>query len=272
MTWIVSESILIAEHPSLSPYVLSALTLPGATARQTGVPLADGGVAFTGPSVGEAGTLSFECHILGTSRTNLVTVADALEATFGWADTDREVVVFEDEVIGKVYRGRPASYAPVVDGTDTALARIVIALTDPRWFADNTKTVSVGVASMSGGITTPINTTGGITTTGSGSTGDVTVVNSGTAKAPWTAYITGPVDTPRLILGGQTLELRGVVPAGSTLVVDSYNGTIRLDGATRPWATFESTWWEIPPGTSTFSFRAISGTGTAMLIWRDASK
>lgn len=261
--------LLIAEDLSLSAYVLSSWSLPGSTSRQNTVELATGGITFVGDDVGEAGAVSFECHIIGASVDDCADLADDLVATFAaYSDVDECAATVGTRT--KVYRGRPLSCVPVLDGSDTGSARCTFTVADPRWYS-TTKSVNVTVASMSGGITTPIDTTGGITSTGSGSSGDVTVVNAGTAPAPWTAYINGPVTTPRLILGGQTLELLGDVPAGSTLVVDSYNGTIRLDGASRPWKSFESVWWEIPPGTSTFSFRAVTGTGTATLIWQDAS-
>lgn len=169
-------------------------------------------------------------------------------------------------------RGRPlaATVEPVWGMFGCAVALAQFEQTDPLLYGP-TRSVSVSVASMSGGLATPVDTTGGVTTTGSGSSGDTTVVNSGTAPTTWTAYINGPVTTPRLLLAGQTLELLGDVPAGATLVVDSYDGTIRLDGASRPWKSFESVWWDIPPGASTFSFRALAGTGSATLIWQDAS-
>jgi hypothetical protein len=255
---------------TVGPIVLASLSLPGITARQSTTPLPDGGVTFTGSDVGESGTLAIEAHILGVDAANCVALADDLAAAWSPATEDREVLV---SLPGsdRIYRGRPTSCIPVIDGTETGAARCSFLVADWRWYANATKSVSVGVAALTGGITTPLDTTGGITSTGSGSTGDASVVNDGTAPTPWVAYIVGPVTTPRLILGGKTIELLGDVSAGSTLVVNGEDGSVRLGGASRPWVSFESTWWEIPPGTSTFSFRAVAGTGTATLIWQDAS-
>jgi hypothetical protein len=267
MTTITAGGVTVAEHPALSPFVLSTLSLSGTVSRQNTVHLPDGGVAFVGRDVGEAGSISFECHIIGSSTDDCVDLTDDIMAAFGPASDTRELTLTMG-TRSKVFRGRPLSCVPVLDGSDTGSARCSFTVAEPRWFSGVTKSVTVGVASLSGGFTTPFTTP--FVTTGSGSSGDVMVTNAGTAPAPWSAYITD-VTNPRLILGGNTIELIGVVPAGSVLVVDSYEGTIRLDGASRPWATFESVWWEIPPGASTFSFRAAAGTGTATLAWQDAS-
>jgi hypothetical protein len=268
MTTIVAGGVTVAEHATVSPFVLSTLSISGTLSRQNTVQLADGGVAFVGRDVGEAGSISFECHILGASTDDCVDLVDDIMAAFGPASDNRELTLTMG-TRSKVYRGRPLSCVPVLDGSQYGAARCSFTVADPRWFGSLTKSVTIGVASLSGGMTTPLTTP--LITTGSGSSGDAVVTNAGTAPAPWTAYVSGPVTNPRLILGGNTIELLGVVPAGSTLVVDSYEGTIRLDGASRPWATFESVWWEIPAGTWTFSFRATAGTGSATLIWHDAS-
>lgn len=268
MTTITVGGVTIAEHATVSPFVLSALTLPGTASRQNTVPLRGGGVAFTSPDEGDAGQVAFECHVIGSTVDECVDLMDDIVAAFAPADSQVELALTMGSRT-KVYRGRPLSCVPVLDGSQYGAARCSFTVADHRWFWPTTKSVSVGVASTAGGMTTPITTP--LTTTGGGSTGDAIVTNVGTADAPWTAYINGPVTNPRLILGGNVLEFLGDVPAGSTLVVDSYEGTIRLDGASRPWATFESTWWEIPPGAWTFSVRAQSGTGTVTLIWQDAS-
>lgn len=150
-------------------------------------------------------------------------------------------------------------------------ARFAFEMTDPLRYGAIGKSASVTVAaSASGGMDTPMDTPM-VTAAGSGGTGDVTVTNDGSADAPWKAFLTGPLTTPRLILGGKTITLDGAIATGSTALVDSRDGSVLVDGAPQPWVTVDSTWWEIPPGSSTFSFRAAAGTGTALLAWRDAS-
>lgn len=274
MTNTVTQRGLTAGEGTNYPFTV-APTLPGSLSRQPTVELASGGSAFVGGDVGSAGTLLFEHAVLGATQAEAMTRVDAIVAAWS-PDTDAALeeltLVLAD--VARIYRGRPRRATPKLDlliRGNMAEVQCEFTVADPRWYAGITRSVTVGVAAMTGGLATPVDTTGGVTTTSSGSSGDVSVVNAGTAPAPWTAYIVGPVTTPRLIMAGKTFELLGDVPAGSTLVVDSYNGTIRLDGAARPWKSFESTWWEIPPGTSTFSFRALAGTGTATLIWQDAS-
>lgn len=272
MTKITIEmgDVFVADHPVLSPYVVAArsLAMSGVVARQNTVELPRGGIAFIDDDVSDAGTISFEALILGDDLDDAKALWLALAAA--WSPGGGDELALTIGTGTQVYRGRPLSCVPVLDGYSTAVARCTFTVTDPRWFSTATQSVSVTVASSSGGMDTPMDTP--MVTTGSGSTGDAAVFNAGTADAPWYAYIVGPVTTPRLILNGQLLEIVGDVPAGSMMTVDSETGVIRLDGASRPWDTFESTWWEIPPGASTLSFRAAAGTGSMVLVWQDASK
>lgn len=245
----------------------------GTQSRRNRVQLLTGGVAPVGADVGEAGELSFEVTVLGTSPSNTEALVNTLVAA--WAPSYEEEVEELSlvlESVARVYRGRPIGSTIVLDGIrrgSLAAAQLRFEVVDDRWFSSTVKSVGVTVAGSSGGMDTPMDTP--MVTTGSGSTGDVTVTNDGTAPAPWTAYLSGPLTSPRLILGGYTILIDGDIAAGSTVVVDSREQTVLVDGASQPWSTPTSTWWEIPPGASTFSFRASAGTGTATLTWRDAS-
>lgn len=260
------------EAATLAPYILTSVAGLGQTTRGARVALITGGRSATGSDVADGREIVCEIAVFAANPSVAEDLTDDLVAAWAPSSVDIDLTVTMARG-ARVRRGRPSlidvDYSGLTQGV--VRTRCVFEAFDWRWYDASTKSVTVSVAGTTGGITTPIDTTGGITSTGSGSTGDASVVNAGTAPAPWTAYINGPVTTPRLIMAGQTLELLGDVPAGSTLVVDSYNGTIRLDGASRPWKSFESVWWEIPPGTSTFSFRAAAGTGSATLIWQDAS-
>lgn len=168
-------------------------------------------------------------------------------------------------------RGRPRPPEIIAAGNDHGYgaARLVFELLDPLRYSSTAKSAATSVAASTGGMVTPMDTP--MVTTGSGSSGDVTVTNDGTAPAPWQAFLTGPLTTPRLILGGETITVDGEIASGSTAILDSRDGSLLIDGAPYPWVTVDSVWWEIPPGSSTFSFRAAGGTGTALLTWRDAS-
>jgi hypothetical protein len=167
-----------------------------------------------------------------------------------------------------VYRGRPLRPAVITDEWGYGTANVKFDVLDPLMYAVSFRTAFVGLVTFTGGFDSPIVTP--IVTTSSGSTGDAFVINEGYAPAPWTALLSGPLTNPRLILNGQSINIVGDIPAGSNLSVDSRTGRVELDGAMRPWVVGSSTWWDIPPGPSTFSLRADSGSGSATLSWRDA--
>jgi hypothetical protein len=106
----------------VSPFVLSTLSLSGTLSRQNTVQLADGGVAFVGRDVGEAGSISFECHIIGSSTDDCVDLVDDIMAAFGPASDNRELTLTMG-TRSKVYRGRPLSCVPVLDGSQYGAAR-----------------------------------------------------------------------------------------------------------------------------------------------------
>lgn len=173
-----------------------------------------------------------------------------------------------------VVRGRPTPPQIVPDANHFGygVARAVFEMCDPLLYAAGMSSVTVSVGGTGGGVTSPI--VSPVVSTSSGTSGDAAVTNSGTAPAHWVASLTGGttgVDTPRLILEGQLIQIDGTIPAGSVLTIDSRDRSVLLDGQPRAWAAFRSAWWLIPPGQSTFSYRAVSGDGSATLTWRDAS-
>lgn len=167
-----------------------------------------------------------------------------------------------------LYRGRPLRPAVITDEWGYGTANIRFDVLDPLTYGAAQRQASVTLTPVTGGFDNPIITP--IVTTSSGSTGDAFVLNEGRAPAPWSVLISGPITNPRLILNSKSIDIVGVIPAGSNLLVDSRTGRVELDGAMRPWVVGYSQWWDIPPGSSTFSFRADGGTGTAILTWRDA--
>ena len=254
------------DYPFMSPP-----GLPGVRARQSTVPRLSGGISFTGADVGDGGTLPLEVFVDGATSAAVMSLID--EVVAAWSPSD---IVEELELVlagqTRVYRGRPAGAVPdlqwLLEG-HLAAVKLDFTVSDYRWYSATPKSVQVTVASMSGGMDTPMVTP--MVTTGSGSTGDVPVTNNGTAPAPWTAFLAGPLTTPRLILGGKVLTVGGTIAAGSTAVLDSREGSLLVNGAPQPWVTVDSEWWDIPPGQSTLSFRAAAGTGSVLVSWPDAS-
>lgn len=151
-------------------------------------------------------------------------------------------------------------------------ARLPFTALDPRlYLTAGTSSVSIGLGAL-GGFLAPI-TFPYAASAGSTSPQDAGINNVGTFETPWMASITGPVTTPKVILAdtAEFVELNGVVPAGSTLVLDSRARTILLDGSPRPsWLTLPSKWWLVPAGASTVRFRAVAGSGICTFSWRSA--
>ena len=101
-----------------------------------------------------------------------------------------------------------------------------------------------------------------------GNVGQAAVTNLGTADAPVRFTITGPTPTAGFVIRdtvtGAQITFLGQVPAGSTLVIDSANGSVVIDGtADRLGDTIVEEWPIIPPGqTRAFLFEP-NGTSTA---------
>jgi hypothetical protein len=253
------------------PYILTAAPSGyGVTARRMRVKNMAGGAHVNGADVSESRDLVYEVVVVADEEEQVEPLVDWLIAA--WAPTDQ---VVELTAGVKVRRGRPVGsdvdYELLIAGK-AARVRLVFDAIDPLWYSTTIKSVTVTAGASSGGMVTPMVTP--MVTTGTGSLGDAPVVNDGTAPAPWTATLTGGtagVDTPRLIMGGAMIEILGTIPAGSVLTIDSRTRSVLLNGQPRPWVAFTSAWWEIPPGLSTFSYRAQTGDGTAQLVWRDAS-
>lgn len=200
-----------------------------------------------------------------------------------WAPVREGVVPLGFTVDGAAFRvmGRPRT----VD-IDAGLlphgvlrARLPFECTDPRIY-DATSAGSLLLAlpapGSTGGFVAPITfpyaATGG---SGAASPSDGVAVNAGRVESPWTATITATTDIvgPKLILAdtGEFVELTGTVPAGQQLVLDGGSRSIRLAGSPRPsWLSFPSKWWLLPAGSSTVRFRAVSGSGSAVLEWGSA--
>jgi len=149
---------------------------------------------------------------------------------------------------------------------------------DPRKYSTQQKTLLVNAANpVPIGITVPF--TMPVTLTAQGVTGSGQVTNAGTFETRPVIVITGPTTSPALInvTTGQTVSWTGlVVPAGATLTADfniqqatlsTTGGTL---GAYRAADAFSS-WWTLPPGTSTIQLGGQLDAGASMVIaWQDA--
>lgn len=232
-----------------------------------------GGEVALGPDYAGAGQLVFELRMLSTAAL-IEAEAFLLRQAFAPVSNGGELLELTWESAGGTYvvRGRPE--APALDLNDAkfgkGLARVSFQTLDPLWYSVNWQQVTATAGGATGGIASP--PVSPPVTTGGSSGADKAVFNGGTASAPWTMQLNGPLTTPSLMLNGLTVELYpGEISAGSVAYIDSRTRSVTLDGNPRAWVSFGSVWWDIPPGSSTFSLRATAGTGTATLMWRDAN-
>jgi|GEM_PF-5750205 len=215
--------------------------------------------------------VAFDIQITGTPES---IEAALLALSVAWAPVRSSVVPLSVTLTGdtRTLFGRPIGVEFNIEQMDLnlAYARCVFEATDPRMFSAAESSISLGLVAGGGApfdLTFPL-------TFGAGSDSDGTAVNSGTFETNWTATITGPVTTPRITLAstGEFVELDIVVPAGSTLVVSSADGSVLLDGSPRQAAvTLLSRFFVLPAGSNTIRFRAASGTGSCTYAWRSAS-
>ncbi|QMU72135.1 phage tail domain-containing protein [Streptacidiphilus sp. P02-A3a] len=115
-----------------------------------------------------------------------------------------------------------------------------------------------------------------------GASGDMTAWNFGDAPAHPVITITGPVTMPsvRNVATGERLEYNVPLSADDSLVIDTYAGTVTLNGtASRLYAattrSVPEAGFTLTPGATSLAFRGtgVGGVGTtasASLTWRSA--
>jgi len=95
--------------------------------------------------------------------------------------------------------------------------------------------------------------------------GSGTLTNAGTFEAPLIVEITGAVTNPSVVVGGQTLSYTGIVPAGQTLVIDTGNQTVKLNGV-NALANYNGVFPMLQPGDTNVT---APSAGTTVFKWRD---
>lgn len=132
---------------------------------------------------------------------------------------------------------------------------------DPRKYSTQPQIVTVNTSpATGGGVTMPITLPMTLPALPPG--GSVAVTNAGNFETRPLITITGPITSPALVnvTTGQQVSWSGLsVPAGQAFAVDFSVMQATLGGAYRAADAFSS-WWTLPPGTSTV---AIQGQGAA---------
>jgi hypothetical protein len=165
--------------------------------------------------------------------------------------------------VDRTYRDGLASFIVRVDTTSP----YIVSSGTYQW------TIDESTAAVTPGVSFPIAFSMGF---GGGTPGtQTTVTNSGTVPAEWTAVINGPVVDPVITnqTTGETMTFDITIADGDSLTVDTDNRTVKLNGTTNRYSTFDSasTWFTLPVGDTdlSFTFTSSTGTPTADLILRD---
>lgn len=164
-------------------------------------------------------------------------------------------------------------------GDLTAAVSIQMVARDPIKYGESTST-AVGLATSGGGLEYNLHSggSGGALYYGSnGALGRVELTNAGTADTYPFFSVTGQLDTGfylQCLETGQQLRYTQLVPAGSTVSIDSRTGQVLIDGISE--ASRYLTTWDFFPvpagGVCTVQFNAIStssGSPTMTVTTRD---
>jgi hypothetical protein len=154
--------------------------------------------------------------------------------------------------------------------TDVCAVQFTIPLTawDPRKYGTtvNVSTVNAAPPEPTTGFTFPL--TFPLTPPAQSPGGSVAVTNGGNFETRPMLTVTGPITSPAItnVTTMQTISWTGlVVPAGVQLVIDTLNGQAALGGQYRPADPFSS-WWCLPPGTSTIQLGGQADAGASLSI------
>jgi Phage tail protein. len=143
---------------------------------------------------------------------------------------------------------------------------------DPRVYDDAETVLTVAAATSGGGRT--YNRTYNLTYAAGGAGGNLAAVNAGNFPTRPVLKVTGPCDTPKVenVEAGRFLQADLALAAGEFLVLDTDARTVLLGGTASRYSSLipGSSWWELPPGTSTVKFTSADSQGTLEVRYRSA--
>lgn len=235
--------------------------LPDVRATDTPRPRQHG--EFFGQDYLAGRTLTVTLTVRGASPAEVVANVDALMAVWQPISVDAATVdAFMFQFPGqsaRVVYGRPRRAVPDMSRIIGNNAPCVLEFhcADPRQYAATGVTGSLGIFVASTGRSYPRTYPLAF---GSGVSDIYSAINAGNFATRPTAHITGPVTNPRIenVTAGQFIKVGVVLSATDFLDIDFDARTIVLNGTTsrRSALTYDSTWWELPPGTSSIKFSA----------------
>lgn len=142
---------------------------------------------------------------------------------------------------------------------------------DPRKYSTVLHQLTATQASPAAGVAPPL--TPPITLPAGAPPMSVACANAGSFETRPVVTVRGPTTNPAVVnqTTGQTVSFTGMsLMAGDVLVVDLSARQAFLNGAYRT-ADTVSSWWVLPPGTTTVQVTGTGGTGSTMTVaWRDA--
>lgn len=177
-----------------------------------------------------------------------------------------------DEPIPKQMLVRRSGEIPETKLTDTDV-RFTIGLVapDPRKYSTVLHQATATQASAAAGLAPPL--TPPFTLPAGAPPMAVAVTNAGSFETRPTITIAGPITGPAVVnqTTGAAVSFSGMtLAAGDQLVVDLLAKQSYLNGVYRT-ADVSSSWWSLPPGTTTVQVTGTGSTGSTMTVaWRDA--
>lgn len=247
--------------------------LPDVELSDTPRPQAHG--AYPGDALGDSLTITLVYQVRGTPEAKVAAI-DALEQHTPLDGVERMLCV-EDTGLGGWYRMARvvARQIPQDKGYrhGPVECSVQFACADPRRYSltERVGTVNLPAATVDGldyALTYPLEY-------GVASSTALSVVNDGGAYAPLVVTFAGPLTNPQLSSPDWRLGFDLNLVAGESLVVDTATGTALLGGtADRMYAIRPTSdpleLCTIPPGGTTLTLTAASGTGNATVTHRDA--
>lgn len=159
------------------------------------------------------------------------------------------------------------SYPTLVD----VVFSIPLVAPDPRKYSTVLHQLTATQASAAAGLAPPL--TPPFTLPAGAPPMAVACTNSGSFETRPTVTITGPITGPAVVnqTTGAAVSFSGMTLAASDqLVVDFAARQAYLNGVFRP-ADVSSSWWVLPPGTTTVQVTGTGATSSTMTVaWRDA--
>jgi hypothetical protein len=189
----------------------------------------------------------------------------------GGADGEMSLLIYDEPVPKQQLVRRSGQIPEAYPTLATVTFNIILEAPDPRRYATVLQSKSVQAAVTLNGVTPPL--TPPVTMPANGLPATIAASNGGNFETRPVIQVNGPIQNPSLTLvdTGQIVSFTGLVLAmGQQLIVDFGEKQATLNGALVP-ADISSSWWVMPPGSSTIRLGGIASSGSGMSVqWRDA--